>query len=225
MPNSLPKLLLLGALAVPWSALAQTSDDPRRPDFHSCTLGGGAGYSAMAGEDGSNLSGEWNVQASAGFAVVPPTLTRRWSLFLDFDYLFDRTSVKSSALAAVRNLNPTNIGLLNATGGTGRFNVVAFDPTVRFPVSKHAEVYVFGGFGWFHRQVDLTGVTNQGSLLQPGNPAVFLRTATSGSFDGGGGINFKKKGRPMPYLEIRVVHGMAVNGSSTLIPFAAGIRW
>jgi hypothetical protein len=217
-------------LAMPLSSWAQTADDreddPRNPkNFHSCTLGGGAGYSAVVGKDGSNLSGEWDVQASAGFAVVAPTLTRHWNLFLDFDYLYDQASVKQSALAAARNLNPTDIGLLNATGGSGRFNVVAFDPTVRFQISRHAEFYVFGGFGWLRRQVDLTGVNGEGALLQPGLPAVFLRDANSGSLDGGAGINFKKKGRLMPYVEVRVVHGMAVNGSSTLIPFAVGLRW
>jgi hypothetical protein len=220
----------LAALAIPFAAWAQDADDPRMPEnFHSCTLSGGAGFSAVAGKDNANLSGEWIVQGSLGFAVVGPSLrrhnTRYWSFFLGVDYLFDQTSVKSSALVEARILNPTDVGLLSATGGTARFNAVAFDPTLRIPLNKHAEFYVFGGFGWFHREVDLTGVSSQGSLLQPGNPAVFLRTAGSGSFDGGGGINFKKKGWPMPYVEIRVVHGMAVNSSTTLVPFAAGIRW
>lgn len=228
----LNRLAFLAALAIPFAAWAQDAEDPRLPEnFHSCTLSGGAGYSAVAGKDSANLSGAWVVQGSLGFAVVHPSLnrhvTRYWSFFLDADYLYDQTSVKASALAAARILNPTDVGLLSATGGTARFNTVAFDPTLRMPINENAEVYVFGGFGWFHREVDLTGASSQGSLLQPGNPAVFLRNASSGSFDGGGGINFKtrKKGWPMAYLEIRVVHGMAVNGSTTLVPFAGGIRW
>lgn len=213
--------LFFAVLAIPLSAWGQTV-----PGFHCYTLSGGAGYSAIAGNDGSNLSGEWDVQAGAGFAVVNATATRHWSFFLDFDYLFDHASVKSSALSQTRNLNPTNIGLLNATGGTTRFQVVAFDPTLRVPVSSRADFYVFGGFGWFHRQVDLTGVANLGSLLQSGSPSVFLRNASSGSLDAGGGINFKvKKGWAMPYVEIRVVHGLAVNKSTTLVPVGAGIRW
>ena len=214
--------LLFAVLAIPLSAWGQTAEG-----FHCFTLSGGAGYSAIAGKDGSNLNGEWEVQAGAGFAVVNETKTRHWSFFLNFDYLFDHASVKSNALAQARNLNPTNIALLNATGGTTRFLVVAFDPTVRRRVSKGgSEVYLFGGFGWFHRQVDLTGVANQGSLLQPGSPSLFLRNSSSGSLDAGGGINFKvKKGWPMPYVEIRVVHGLAVNKSTTLVPFGAGIRW
>src|ERR1017187_8309098 len=213
--------LLFAALAVPFSAGAQ-----KAPGFHCYTLSGGAGYSAMAAQDGSNHNGEWDVQAGAGVALVNETKTRHWSFFLNFDYLFDHASVKSSALSEAKNLNSTNIALLNATGGTTRFQVVALDPTVRVRVSKRADFYLFGGFGWFHRQVDLTGVANQGSLLQPGNPSVFLRNASSGSLDAGGGINFKpKKGWAMPYVEIRVVHGLAVNKSTTLVPVAAGIRW
>jgi hypothetical protein len=54
---------------------------------------------------------------------------------------------------------------------------------------------------------------------------VFLRNSSSGSVDGGAGINFKKKGFPMPYAEVRVVHGLAINHSTTLIPVSVGIRW
>jgi hypothetical protein len=209
--------LLAVVFATSFRAWAQTPDD-----FHWCTLSGGAGYSTVAGKDGSSLSGQWNVQAGAGFSVLH---NKKASLFLNFDYLFDETSVKMSALTEARNLNPTNIALLNATGGTSNFNVIAFDPTVRFPISSHAELYVLGGFGWFRRQVDLTGLSSQGSLLQPGNPSVFLRNTSSGAIDAGAGVNFKKKHWAMPYIEIRVVHGLAVNGSTTLVPFAAGIRW
>jgi hypothetical protein len=217
-------VLAFAVMTIPMPAWAQASS--ATPDFHWCTVSGGAGYSAVAGKDSSNLSGEWNVQAGLGFAWPGSNPERRWNLFLDFDYLFDQTSVKASALLQAKNLNPLNLALLNATGGTSRFNVVAFDPTLRVAASSRADIYVFGGFGWFRRQVALTGVSNQGSLLQPGNPSVFLRNSSSGSVDGGGGINFKpKKGWAMPYVEIRLVHGLAVNSSTTLAAYAAGIRW
>jgi hypothetical protein len=212
------RCLLAALFGISYQASAQTPED-----FHWCTLNGGAGYSVVAGKDGSSLSGEWIVQGGAGFSVLHKD--KKPSLFLNFDYLFDQTSVNMSAITQARNLNPTNIALLNATGGTSNFNVVAFDPTVRFRSLGHAEFYLLGGFGWFRRQVDLTGVSNQGSLLQPGNPSVFLRNTSSGAIDAGGGVNFKKKHSVMPYVEIRVVHGLAVNGSTTLVPFAAGIRW
>jgi hypothetical protein len=218
-PNRL--VLLWAALAGPGFMWAQAPED-----FHWCTVGAGAGYSAVVGQDSTNLSGGWDFQAGAGFAVVNRSETRTWSFFLDFDYLFDQTSVKSSALDLAKNLNPTDIGLLNATGGKTRFNVVAFDPTFRWKTPSRVEVYAFGGFGWFQRRVDLTGVSNEGSLLQPGSPSVFLRNASSGSIDGGAGINVRnKKGWAIPYVEVRVVHGLAVNSSTTLVPFAAGVRW
>jgi Outer membrane protein beta-barrel domain len=226
--------LLVAFLAGPGSLLPQTSSDspprhdpPQQEVSHWCTIGAGAGYSVVAGEDSSNLSGEWNFEAGAGFAVANRNATRNWSFFLDFDYLFDQTSVKSSALALAKNLNPTDIGLLNATGGKTRFNVVAFDPTFRWQISPHVvEAYVFGGFGWFQRRVGLTGVSDEGSLLQPGSPSVFLRNASSGSVDVGFGFNFRTiKSWAVPYVEVRVVHGLAVNSSTTLVPFAAGIRW
>jgi hypothetical protein len=135
--------------------------------------------------------------------------------------------VKASALELAKELNPTVTGLLSATGGESKFDVVAINPTLRFHAGSKIVPYVFGGFGWFRRQVDLSGVATQGSLLQPGNPAVFLRDTGSGSVDGGVGITFaKKKGNwPGIYVEVRVVHGLAINHSTTLVPVVAGFRW
>src|ERR1700728_699198 len=120
----------LAALAGPGFLCAQTSDG------HWCTVDAGGGYSAVAGKDGSNLSGRWDLEAGVGFGVhYDPK--RSWNFFLDVDYLFDETSVKSSALDLAKNLNPTNIALLNATGGKARFNAVAFDPTFQVRASDN----------------------------------------------------------------------------------------
>ena len=76
-------------------------------------------------------------------------------------------------------------------------------------------------------QRDLTlPVFPLGALLQPGSPSVFLRNSSSGSVDGGGGINFRRmNGWAIPYVEVRVVHGLAVNKTTTLVPFSVGLRF
>jgi hypothetical protein len=206
------------SMVVSLPASAQT-----QPDFHWCTLNAAAGYSAVTGKDGSNLSGQWDFQAGVGATWEK---AKTWNWFLNVDYLYAQAAVKSAALAEAKILNPTDVGLLTATGGTSRFNVVALDLTVRYQTSRSAEIYAFGGFGLFRRQVDLTGVSDQGALLQPGNPSVFLRNSNSGSVDGGGGINFRRKnGWAIPYVEVRVVHGLAVNKTTTLVPLSVGLRF
>jgi hypothetical protein len=205
---------LLAVVAVPFFCRAQVV---------CWTANGGGGYSAVTGTDGSSLSGRWNAQAGLGLGILTG---KKVSFFVTTDYLFDQTSVKMSALTQAKNLDPNNVALQKATSGTSSFNVFALDPTLRVSISSRAEVYAFGGFGWFRRQVDLTGVSNEGSLLQPGNPSVFLRDTASGSVDGGGGVNFRVWNKKWgPYVEVRVVHGLAVNHSTTIVPFAAGLRW
>ena len=211
---------------IPFAAFSVAAFAQAPPDFHWCTLNGGGGYAFAVGKDGSNLSGQWTAGAGAGFAAVAPSVSSRWSLFINVDYFFARYQVNRGAIIQAGNLNPTDTGLLNATGGSTRFNVVALDPTVRYGLSKHFELYSFAGFGWFRRAVDLTGVSSQGSLLQPASPSVFLRNSTSGSVDGGAGVNWRPGRSPISiYFEARVVHGMAINHTATLIPIGIGIRY
>lgn len=208
---------------------AAWEDDPRNPkNFHSCTVSAGGGYPFLVGKDGDNFRGRWNFQAGVGigFTQKRKRAGRTLSFFLNFDYLFAHVHVNTSTLQEAQRLNPTNIPLLNATDGTANVQVVAVDPTLRIAAWRTAEAYVFGGFGYLRRHVTLAGPSAQGALIQPGNPAEFLRNSSSGAVDGGAGINFlKRKGRPNLYAEVRVVHGLAVNHSTTLIPVSFGIRW
>jgi hypothetical protein len=142
--------------------------------------------------------------------------------------MFDQLGIKQTALQQARILNPTNIGLLEATSGRAKFFGATLDPTVRIPVSAAFNVYAFGGFGWLRRNLEFTGVSAQGELLQPGSPAVFGTGGTSGAFDAGAGVNIRPSrllGRLMFYTEVRVLHGLAINNRTTLVPISAGIRW
>jgi len=198
-------------------------------DYHSCTLNAGSGWTQLEGIEKQNFYAGWkNFQAGAGLAVTPkPSSNRSWTAFLTVDYLFDQLDIKPEALQQARILNPTNIGLLEATAGTAKVDLTTLDLNFRVPIKRPVAVYGFGGFGWLRRDLDITGASGEGALLQPGGPAVFGGGGNSGAFDVGAGINIRIPGARglMFYVEGRVVHGLAVNHETTLLPFSAGIRW
>jgi hypothetical protein len=190
-------------------------------NFHSCTLNIGGGFAPVAGAESGNLSAGWDFQAGGGFAI-------NHRFFVTADFMFDQLGVKQTALEAAGASNPTNVGVLEATGGRAKYFSTTLDPTYRFPSRGPATVYLFGGFGWMRRSIELTGVSGEGSLLEPNGPVVFGSGGDSGAYDAGAGANFRlgnKTGGLMLYVEARVIHGLAVNKSSTLIPISGGIRW
>jgi len=199
-------------------------------DFHSCTINIGGGAAPAIGTETNSLNPGWNFHAGGGFAVTRPTQARRWSVFVTANFMFDQLGVKQSALLEAKNLNPTNIGLLQATSAVGKFYSTTLDPTLRFPLNASGSVgtYLFAGFGWFRRDLKFTGISGEGDLLQPANPLVFGNGGNSGAFDVGAGLNFKLPGRMssfMFYAEARVIHGLAVNNATTLVPISAGLRF
>jgi hypothetical protein len=225
-PTRIRALWTFGAIA--WfcfPTLSFAQDDL----FHSCTLNVGGGLTPVSGKDGSTLNRGWNFQAGGGFAVTSkPAPGHNWSALVTVNFLYDESGIKPDALQQARTLNPQNIGLLQATSGRAKLYSTTLDPTFRFRVKSQADIYVFGGYGWFRRTLEFTGVSSQGELLQPGNPVVFGRGGNSGGFDAGGGVNFKLPHRLsglMVYAEAKVLKGLAINSGTTLLPVSFGVRW
>lgn len=222
-------LCVIAFAGIPAKCQAQDNTD-FKPDFHWFSLSAGGGWAPAAGSDHTSLDAGGNFQAGAGLAFSRPAPRQRWAFYLNVDFMLDQLGIKQSALQEAQILNPTNIGLLEATKGTARFYSTTLDPTFRFPAGKtgHSNVYVFGGFGWFRRSLDFTGVSAEGSLLQSSGPAVFGNGGNSGVCDAGAGVNVglpqRFKGW-MFYVEGRVIHGLAVNKSTTLAPVSIGVRW
>jgi hypothetical protein len=144
------------------------------------------------------------------------------------NFNFDQSDIKSSALQQAILLNPQNTSLLSATSGKAKFYFTTLDPTVRIAMAGHFSAYFLGGFGWLRRTIEFTGVSSQGGLLQPNGPAVFGPSGNSGVVDAGAGIDrgLKRDGGGFKiYIEARVIHGLANNSGTTLIPLSAGVRW
>jgi len=228
-PRRAAFLLTLAAATLalfPATSDAQT-DSPCHDPYRWCTLYAGGGWTGAEGKDGGSFKSGWNFAAGAGLDVTRrPSPQRKWSLFIDVNFLFDRMNVSQTALQQAVALNPTNVGLLQASSAQGTFLNTSLDPTLLFPVGEKVDIYVFGGFGWFRRTLSFSGGSAEGALLQPGSPTVFGSGGNSGAVDGGAGIDHRpRKSGLAIYAEIKVVHGLAVNQSTTLVPISAGIRW
>ena len=192
-----------------------------QPEVEWKIFNAGGGWTKPVGTERKNLDAGWkNLQAGAGFQM-------KGGFFLNFNFLFDELDVKAAALQQARTLNPTNVGLLQATSGKAKYYAVTFEPMYRAPLpGERVNGYVFAGFGWFRRNLEFTGNGGQGALLQPGSPTVFGSGGNSGAVDAGGGIDFKPSAARLKlYLEARVVHGLAINHETTLVPVSIGIRW
>jgi hypothetical protein len=217
--------VLCGALffTVPANGQApcQTLDD-----YRWCTFNAGGGVAPVWGREHSNFYRGWNFHAGAGLEMTGrPAPGRKWRFFLTANFMFDQLRIQPTALQRARILNPTDVGLLEATGGKAKFYSTTLDPTLRFPVRGRFSAYLFTGFGWLRRDLEFTGPSTQGALLQPGGPAVFGNGGNSGACDAGAGLNFRLSRGLMLYAEGRILHGLAVNNASTLVPISAGIRW
>jgi hypothetical protein len=196
----------------------------RAQEDHSCTISAGGGWAPLTGKDSGNFNDGWNFQAGGGAGHW----RGKWGWGATVDFMFDDLGVSQSALTNARILNTTNPGLLGATSANAKFYSTMLDPTVRVRASNRASVYFFGGFGWFRRNLEFTGTATHGTLLQPNNPVTFGNEGNSGGYDVGAGVNVKvsqRTGGLMMYGEFRVLHGLGINSSNTLIPISAGLRW
>ncbi|MGD0362488.1 MAG: outer membrane beta-barrel protein [Bryobacteraceae bacterium] len=189
------------AAALPPRCTAQSD-----PAFHSCTAEIGGGYDSVYGNDGKNIDGRADFQAGGGFAATH-------HLFFTANFMYDAANIRTAAL-------PVN------EGGKARYYTTTVDPTYRFVPNGRISPYILGGFGWLRRSVELTGPPSPNPLIYPGNVPLQLADSNSGVFDLGAGLNFRlsKTGASL-YLEGRYVHGLAINGHTTLVPVVLGIRW
>jgi hypothetical protein len=221
-PSKLNGLRLCVALLIASACHAQ---DP--PTMHWCTFNFGAGGTPTTPGDSSGLSAGWNFQAGAGFVTrLNPKGPRMWTLLITPAFLYDGMGVTGDALNQAKNLNPTDIKLLQANSAQARFYSAALDLKFLTPLSAGGlQFYGLAGFGWLRRTVDFSGVSTEGVLLQPGTPAVFQTQGNSASYDLGIGAYYRIGRTWMLYVEGRRVHGLAVNSGITLLPLTIGVRF
>jgi hypothetical protein len=212
-------LLMLLAFA----CQAQDAPEDKPPD-HSCTVNAGGGTVWSLGKDGDQFNRGWTINAGGGFAVTgAPKSDKGFRGLITANYMYARLNATSKALAIV---GQAELPLKFVTSAHGSFSAVTLDPTVRYSFTRKFGIYASGGFGWLHRGVGFDGV-NSPTLVQPTASTLERVSSSSGVFDIGGGVNYSPSflRGAFVYAEGRIYQGAAINSTSTLVPFSAGVRW
>jgi hypothetical protein len=199
-------------------------DEQSRQD-HSCTVGAAGIFATPEGQDRDNFNhGGWGFQAGGGFAVTrqaEPGHGHAW--YLDANYLYDKFRARGAALAYAISQDPQ---LTGAKSAHANFSAITLDPAFRFAGTRHFNAYVTGGFGWLRRGVDFNTTNPVPGLLVSGSSLARV-ASNSGVLDAAVGNNFSPEllHGAMVFIEVRVYHGLAINGGSTLVPVSVGFRW
>lgn len=227
-------------LAVGLSGLAMQCNAEDATYLRRFTAEAGGGLAPVTGNYANGLSQPgYNLLAGAGFAVYRPDVEydsrgiavspERWSIYLMADFMFNQSQFEDGAAAEAAKFNPQYPGLLSANGGRTKFFSATFGPVFRCPPKGklHMSPYVFAGYGWLRRDVQLTGVSIQGPLYQPSSPVVAQTGGSSGAIAFGGGsdlAHIQALGGMRFFAEVRVLHGLGINSGTTIAP-TFGVRW
>jgi opacity protein-like surface antigen len=199
--------------------LATVSDAQEEVPFHRLTVGGGAGFTGIAGHDAGKLDHGGNVQVGGGY-----NFNRYFGVTGNF--MFNWLGITRSAL-----------NTLNEPDGHARIYSVTVDPTFHLPI-RRANAYVLAGGGFLRRTVEFTQPTLAqtlifdpwwgyfGPALVPVNQILGTVTSNAGAFDVGAGIGF-----PLPksqlhlFVELRYFHGFTDTTNTSVFPITVGIRY
>jgi opacity protein-like surface antigen len=225
------------ALMLAASPLCRAQDLPKDPSpFTLFTASIGGSKALIGGSDGKLMDGQWGFQAGAGYRVKQwwpkahypngdPDGPSRASFYINGNFQYDQSKIKSSAVTQAVNANPQNPAILSAITGQGKFYTATLDPTLRFAPNDRLGIYGLAGFGLLRRTIDLTGPATEGNLIQPVTESVFGSAGNSGVLAVGGGVDYRVWKEMKIYVEGRALHGFGVNSGTTLWPISAGVRW
>ncbi len=213
-------------LAIGSRAQKSSRDDANeeRQD-HSCTVGAAGIFGIPEGEDRNNFDkAGWGFQGGGGVILTKNKQPDRGSSWgVTANYMYEKFKANAKSLGEATISDPT---LDKATSAHGGFSAITLDLVFRHGIRPGIGFYASGGFGWLRRGIGFDGA-NSGTLLQSGGSSLDRLASNSGVFDAGVGLNFKprKFGGVMPFVEIRVYRGTAINSGSTLVPLSLGVRW
>lgn len=229
-----PILLLIACefSATPVPCRAQDASNPLK---FTADIGGG--WAGVYGNYAGGLKNGYNLRGGGGIALYRPGTEydekgepgsgNRWQIYLTAAFLFNQSGFQPNMAAQAAGSNPQYPGLLSATGGRTKFFSATLGPTFRCPTNGPVRPYVFAGYGWMRRDVQLTGESIEGTLYQPSSPVVGAIVGNSGAIAGGAGVdilNIQAVGGMKFFVEVRVLHGLGINSGTTLAP-GAGVRW
>jgi hypothetical protein len=211
-------------LAVPAALLLASTVGAQTEPSHPCTFDFGFGGTPATPGDSNGLGGGWNFQGGGGFRAHGKSATN-WSVYFTGNFLYDSSGVTPQALNSAKNLNPTNVALLQATSARERFYSVTGDLKLATPDLAGFHIYGLVGLGWLRRKASFSGVSAEGVILQPGTPELFSAGGDSAAYDVGLGVSHHVGRTWTIFLEARRVRGLAVNSGITLLPLTVGLRY
>ena len=187
-------------------------------EFSRFTYGVGAGSTTVLGNTGSVADTGWNVRGDVGY---------NFNRFLGvgFNMGYDSVGVNSATLA--------NIG---TTGGSLNVFSLTIDPVVHLTRGHPADLYVFGGGGYFRQEVEFSQPSTN---LSPGYYPVFgyypgfssysvvgNNSVNKAGIDAGMGVNIKAFRGGKAFAEARYERVFLTNGyHSDFLPVTFGYRW
>jgi hypothetical protein len=178
----------------------------------------GAGPSVPVNPLGSHLDNGWDISAGGGIT------SNHLGLMLDFQY--NNFGINSNTLSQVQ-----------APGGTTRIWAFTLDPVVHLTQEGPVDVYVTGGGGIYHRNVEFTspGVASTTFFspwfgfypaLVPTTQVLASYTTYHGGVDGGAGISYKLGStRAKVFAEARFNYMFTRGVASSYVPVTIGLRW
>jgi opacity protein-like surface antigen len=180
----------------------------------------GAGYTQPVGGINSRIKGGFNINGGLGVNVGP-------YMTLMGEYTFMENGFTDSFMS--QNTIP---------GGSVRVHAVTLSPVVRMGGDRRVSPYVTGGFGWYHRTVEITQPTTQlvtiydpfwGAFYPaevPVNQILSSYSVNKGGWNAGAGVDFKfRDSRAKLFVEARYHYVKTRSVATELVPITVGVRW
>jgi hypothetical protein len=174
----------------------------------------GAGFSTPLGTTGQNSNTGWDLRAGAG---------------INFNrYVGARLNVSDDGLG-ISNGALTSLGL---AGGNQNIFSVRIDPVVHLTPQRHFDVYLTGGGGYYHRQVNFGQVVPgavpvANNFFGSGSTVVgnYSYSDNKPGIDGGVGLAMGSKWHGKFFAEARYNRMFLNNSHVDFLPVTFGFRW
>lgn len=201
---------LMGASILPLAA--------QEAEQHRFTANIGGGFVTPVYGTGTRLNNGWNFTAGAGVNIVP-------HLSLVGEFMFNSMNINSATLQS-----------LQFPGGDTRIWAVTASPVIHLTSHSPVDVYLIGGPGVYHRNVEFTQPTIATftafdpffgvffPVAVPANQVLLSYATTKLGVNGGAGVGFGKWKGVKFYAEARY-HQIYTNRTTSFIPVTFGFRW
>lgn len=180
----------------------------------------GGGYTRPVGDIKSRIKGGYNLNAGLGANLGP-----YFSLMGEYTFMDNRFSDRFISQNSIPD-------------GSVRLHAVTLNPVIHFAGDRAVSPYITGGYGWYHRTVEITRPTTQLTTIfdpfwgafypaqVPVNQILSSYTVNKGGWNGGVGLDFKfGNSRTKLFAEARYHYINTRPVATEVMPITVGLRW